>query len=88
MALPEEDDEGVSLREAEEDDGEVGGDGAVEHGGADLGEGVGHALPAGRGGHGSGSLRSMIRDRDIDHLREACKDLVRDLGQSLTLQHT
>ena len=43
--IPEEDYECIALREAEKDQCEEGGDSAVEHGGANLGEGVGGALP-------------------------------------------
>ena len=45
VVIPEEDYECVALREAEKDQCEEGGYGAVEHGRANLGEGVGGALP-------------------------------------------
>ena len=65
---PEEYDECVGLRECEEDEGEEGGDGAVEDGGPDLGEGVGGALAARAEGDdvGVGDVRVVV-DAEADH---------------------
>ena len=65
---PEEDDERVGLRECEEDECEEGGDGAVEDGGPDLGEGVGGALAARAEGDdvGVGDVRVVV-DAEADH---------------------
>ena len=65
---PEEDNECVGLREGEEDEGEEGGDGAVEDGGPDLGEGVGGALAARAEGDdvGVGDVRVVVH-AEADH---------------------